>query len=158
MLPQARERTRDAQRRIKAFIGRALKHFIMAKLELVKIDSKGRVVLPQAFRESLRLREGDKTFLALDEENERVIISPGGERNLTLMEIEMSDKPGTLARLATALAREGVDLVSTESHSLDRSRNAVWRVLANTTSVKDWEVLKRRLREAGAVSVKTHKL
>ncbi len=130
----------------------------MAKLELVKIDSKGRIVLPQAFRESLRLREGDRTFLALDEENERIIISPGAERNLTLMEIEMGDKPGTLAKLATALAREGVDLISTESHSLDRSRNAVWRVLANTAAVKNWDKLKKRLREAGAVSVKIHKM
>jgi len=130
----------------------------MAKLELVKIDSKGRVVLPQAFRESLRLRENDKAFLALDEENERIIVSPGGERNLTLMEIEMGDAPGTLARLAGVLAKEGVDLVSTESHSLDRSRNAVWRVLANTASVKDSAELARRLKNAGAVSVKTHKI
>ncbi len=130
----------------------------MAKLELVKIDSKGRVVLPQAFREALRLRANDRAFLALDEENERIIISPGGERNLTLMEIEMGDAPGTLAKLAAVLTKEGVDLVSTESHSLDRSRNAVWRVLANTASVRDFDALKRRLKDAGAVGVKTHKI
>lgn len=129
----------------------------MAKLELVRIDSKGRIVLPQAFRESLRLREGDKAFLSLDEADERIIVSPGGEKNLLLMDVTMGDAPGTLARLATALAKEGVDLVSTESHSLDRSRNAVWRVLCNAGGA-NLETLRKSLRKAGALGVRFRKI
>ncbi len=102
----------------------------MSKLELVKIDSRGRIVLPQHFREWLGLKENDSAYATLDEENHRLWISPVAEKGLVQVEIVLGDEPGTLARAASVLARLDVDLVSTESHSTLRGKQAVWRIIA----------------------------
>jgi len=102
----------------------------MAKVERVKIDSRGRIVLPQAFREYLGLKEDDSAYATLDEEYHRLLISPAAEKNLVHVEIVLGDEPGTLAQAAKVLAELQVDLVSTESHSVLRGKQAVWRIIA----------------------------
>ncbi|MBI2445518.1 hypothetical protein HYV43_03975 [Candidatus Micrarchaeota archaeon] len=102
----------------------------MSKLELVRIDSRGRIVLPQHFRELLGLHEDDSAYVTLDEQNHRIWISPAAEKNLVNVEIMLEDEPGSLAQAATVLARLKVDLVSTESHSTLRGKQAAWRIIA----------------------------
>ena len=102
----------------------------MSKLERVKIDSRGRIVLPQHFREFLGLTENDSAYATLDEENHRLLISPAAEKGLVHIELFFGDEPGALAKVAAVLAKLKVDLVSTESHSILRGRQAVWRIIA----------------------------
>ncbi len=102
----------------------------MSKLERVKIDSRGRIVLPQHFREFLGLKENDSAYATLDEQNHRLLISPAAEKGLVHIELLFGDEPGALAKTATILAKLKVDLVSTESHSVLRGKQAVWRIIA----------------------------
>ncbi len=102
----------------------------MARLEKLKIDSRGRVVLPQAFRKMLGLKENDTAYAVLDEENRRLLLSASAEEPLVYLEVLIADHPGALAKAASVLEQEGLDLVSTESHSVNRGSEAVWRVTA----------------------------
>ncbi len=124
----------------------------MAKLELVKIDSRGRIVLPQSFRDSLGFHANDSAYAVLDEENHRLCISPAAEKNLVYIELLLGDEPGSLAMAAAALQKEGVDLVATESHSILRGKQAVWRIVAK--SQKPLPELRQAL-EAKGLKVKT---
>ncbi len=131
---------------------------LMAKLERTKLDEKGRLLVPQAFREMLRLKEGEEVQLLLDEQNERIIVSPSLEKGRLLVEIGLSDDPGSLAKAADVLADFGVDLISTESRSMLRGKQAEWHVLCNASSVKDLQALKKALQAKGVLWVTFHKL
>ncbi|MBI4360753.1 hypothetical protein HY572_03195 [Candidatus Micrarchaeota archaeon] len=124
----------------------------MGKLERVKIDSRGRIVLPQHFRELLNLSENTTAYAVLDEDHQSVRITPAEEKNLVFIEILLDDAPGSLAKAADALYRQGVDLVATESHSTLRGQKAVWRIVAK--SAKPASELGKKLRKAG-VNLKT---
>ncbi|MFQ5406271.1 MAG: AbrB/MazE/SpoVT family DNA-binding domain-containing protein [Candidatus Micrarchaeia archaeon] len=130
----------------------------MPRFEVVKLDSKGRVVVPQAFREMLGLKSDDKVFISLDEQNNRVIISPVNEKGLIVLEIALSDDPGSLAKAAGVLAKHGADLVSSHSRSTSRGKCAVWTLLCNASSVKDFPRLKKALKAKGAKEVKMRRL
>ncbi len=96
----------------------------------VKVDSKGRVIIPNSFRESLGIKIGENIETHLDKENGRIILFPiqKGTRKLLVF---FGDIPGSLARVAAILARNGVDLVHTSSRSLKRGQEAEWEIIAD---------------------------
>ena len=126
----------------------------MARLLKTALDAKGRFVVPLEFRRILRLGKGADVFVSLDEEMERIVVSPALEKKTSLILIEFSDEPGSLAKAAKVLFENGVDLISTESRSLDRGKTALWRVVANTVRVKDQKALRQALFSSGARSVR----
>jgi len=95
-----------------------------------KIDSKGRMVIPNAFRESLGIKKGENIIIELDKENERIILFPI-EKKVKKMLIYLSDKPGSLTKTAEILSKNKVDLVYTESRSTKRGKEAVWTIVAD---------------------------
>ncbi|PIN98876.1 MAG: hypothetical protein COT90_02140 [Candidatus Diapherotrites archaeon CG10_big_fil_rev_8_21_14_0_10_31_34] len=99
-----------------------------------KIDSKGRIVIPNSFRESLGIKKGEKIIAELDKENERIILFPL-ERKVKKMHIFLSDNPGSLAKAAEVLRKNKVDLVFTESRSTKRGKEALWSVVADFSKV-----------------------
>ena len=57
---------------------------------IVRLDTRGRLVIPNEFRETLDLKEGDNILLSLDPETNTISISPlyGDEEYLVKMEIK----------------------------------------------------------------------
>jgi len=99
-----------------------------------RVDSKGRIVIPDSFRKSLGIREGEKIVIELDKQNERMLLFPI-EKSTKKLEITITDIPGSLAKAAQILFTNKVDLVYTESRSTKRSEEAVWVVVANFSRV-----------------------
>lgn len=100
---------------------------------IIRLDTRGRLVIPNEFREALDLKEGDNILLSLDSKTNTINISPlyGEEEYLIKMEIKFGDKPGSLAKIATALAELKVDLIMTESKSYERGTKARWDIIAD---------------------------
>ena len=96
-----------------------------------KLDSKGRVVIPQSMRDSIGIKDGDRLLISQDADTGQIIIAPSFEKKLFRLEIILSDKPGALSHAAVALASLGVDLVRTQSRSSKRGDEAVWIVECN---------------------------
>ena len=90
-------------------------------------------MIPNEFRETLDLKEGDNILLSLDSKNNTIVVSPiyGKENNLVKMDIEFGDKPGSLAKIANKLAEINVDLIMTESKSFERGTKARWNIIAD---------------------------
>ena len=61
------------------------------------------------------------------------MISPtyGEPKNLIKIEIEFSDTPGCLAKIAEKIAKMKIDLVMTESKSSQRGKKARWNIIAD---------------------------
>ncbi|VVC04060.1 Transcriptional regulator MraZ [Candidatus Bilamarchaeum dharawalense] len=128
------------------------------KIEKTNLDSKGRALIPKSFREAIGLRENDPVFVSLDDANNALILSQYSEKNLFQITITMNDKPGTLAWLATVLYENSFDLIVTESHSVLRTKGAVWRVIGAFKEKYDVVKLRKKLLSKGATVVSIKKL
>lgn len=102
---------------------------------IVRLDTRGRLVLPNEFRESLNLKEGDEVLVSLDQKTDTLLISPiyGNQTDLVKMEIEFGDTPGCLAKIAEKVADLKIDLIMTESKSSQRGKKARWDVIADVS-------------------------
>ena len=100
---------------------------------IIKLDTRGRLVIPNEFREALALKEGDEVLLSLDRKTDTITISPiyGKITNLVKMELEFGDTPGCLAKIAEKIADLKIDLVMTESKSSQRGKKARWDIIAD---------------------------
>ncbi|MFW6120375.1 MAG: AbrB/MazE/SpoVT family DNA-binding domain-containing protein [Petrotogales bacterium] len=100
---------------------------------IIRLDTRGRLVIPNEFREQLNLKEGDEVLISLDRRTDTLTISPiyGKPTDLVKMEIEFGDTPGCLAKIAQKIADFKIDLVMTESKSSQRGKRARWDIIAD---------------------------
>jgi len=100
---------------------------------IVRLDTRGRLVLPNEFREKLDLKEGDEVLISLDAKTDTITIGPiyGKPSDLVKIEIEFGDTPGCLAKIAKKIADLKMDLVMTESKSSQRGKRARWDIIAD---------------------------
>lgn len=105
---------------------------------IVRLDTRGRLVIPNEFRESLDLKEGDEVLVSIDTKTDSIIISPtyGEVKNLVQIEIEFGDTPGCLAKIAQKIALMNIDLIITESKSSQRGKCARWDIIADISKVE----------------------
>ncbi|PIU21367.1 MAG: hypothetical protein COT15_02710 [Candidatus Diapherotrites archaeon CG08_land_8_20_14_0_20_34_12] len=111
----------------------------------LKIDSKGRIMLPKSFRESLGIKTGENLCLELDKTNERLLLFPIEKTGRKLL-ITLKDVSGSLSKVARILADNHVDLIYTESRSVKRKKEAVWIVVADFSNA-DLNKIKKDLKK-----------
>lgn len=125
----------------------------MRMSEIVRIDSRGRVTMPASIRDAVRLSEGMYVILIADLDRKEVRIVPFADPEARLVEfhITFADVPGALAKVAAVLARERVDLLSSESRTLRRGESAEWFVIADVSKCRcKLEELEQKVVEEGA--------
>ena len=103
----------------------------MAGKNVSSVDGKGRVLIPQSIRDAANLKADEKVIVEYNSASRAITIEPAHEKKLLKLSIALADSPGALASAASVLARMGVDLVSTQSHSSRRGEAAVWEVECN---------------------------
>lgn len=125
----------------------------MRMTEIVRVDSRGRITMPSSIREAVRLSEGMYVMLIADLDQKDIRITPFADPEAKLVELNIvfSDVPGALAKAANILAKQGVDLLSSESRTLRRGRSAEWVVVADVSRCKcTLEELERQIVAEGA--------
>ncbi len=96
-----------------------------------KVDERGRLIIPASFREILNIKEDSGVLLNLNSEKKTLTVLPfasAGE-DLYSVRLLLSDAPGSLSKVLILLAKEGVDLVQSESIASERGRQAEWRAV-----------------------------
>ena len=103
---------------------------------IIRLDTRGRLVIPNEFRETLNLKEGDEVLMSLDTKTDTLMISPiyGEPTDLVRMEIEFGDTPGCLAKIAKKIASMKIDLIMTESKSSQRGKKARWDIIGDISN------------------------
>ena len=129
---------------------------------IVRLDTRGRLVLPNEFRESLNLKEGDEVLVSLDQKTDTITINPvyGKPTDLVKIEIEFGDTPGCLAKIAKKIADIKIDLIMTESKSSQRGKKARWNIIADISkcSSSDSKIKQLLLQSGYAESVSINKI
>jgi len=121
---------------------------------IIPLDTRGRLVIPNEFREALALKEGDEVLLSLDRKTDTLIISPiyGKPTDLVKLELEFGDAPGCLAKIAKKIAELKIDLIMTESKSSQRGKKARWDIIADISkSPNSINQIKQFLLQSGFV-------
>ena len=110
----------------------------MSSSQVARIDEKGRLIVPAAYREVLNLKENSNVLLTLDTSKNALVLLPFASAgdDLYRVTVALSDAPGSLSRLLSLLAKSGVDLVQSESIASDRGRSAEWRATADFSKCK----------------------
>ena len=110
----------------------------MSSSQIARIDGKGRLIVPAAYREVLNLKENSNVLLSLDTSKNVLTLLPFASAGDELFRITvaLSDAPGSLSRLLSLLAKSGVDLVQSESIASDRGRSAEWRATVDLSKCK----------------------
>lgn len=116
--------------------------------ELAKIDEKGRLLVPSGIRKALGLEPGVEVLVGV--EGRTAVVSPVFDKRVYRLRIVMGDAPGTLARIAAFLSKEGFDIIMSESRSLERERSAEWDVTGKYKG--DLSSLVGKLRKLGFIS------
>jgi len=129
---------------------------------IVRLDTRGRLVLPNEFRESLNLKEGDEVLVSLDQKTDTITINPvyGKPTDLVKIEIEFGDTPGCLAKIAKKIADMKIDLIMTKSKSSQRGKKARWNIIADISkcSYSVNEIKQLLLQSGFAESVSINKI
>ena len=136
----------------KGFYKKVVEATNMRMTEIVRVDSRGRITMPSSIREAVRLSEGMYVMLIADLDEKDIRITPFADPEAKLIELNItfSDMPGALAKVASILADEGVDLLSSESRTLRRGKSAEWVVVADISRCKcKLEELEQRVVEEG---------
>ena len=121
---------------------------------IIRLDTRGRLVIPNEFRESLDLKEGDNILLSLDSKTNTITISPiyGKTKDLVQIQIEFGDTPGCLAKIAKKIADLKIDLVMTESKSSQRGKKARWEIIADISQTNfSINEIKQKILQTGFV-------
>jgi len=110
----------------------------MSSSEVAKIDGRGRLLIPQAFREVLNIKEGSNVLVFVNTEKKSLIVLPfaAAGDELYSLNIGLSDAPGSLMHVLEVLAKAGVDLVQSESLAADRGRMATYKAIVDLSKCK----------------------
>lgn len=121
---------------------------------LIRLDTRGRLVIPTEYRESLNLKEGDQILLSHDATTNTLTISPINteETKLYRIDLDFNDTPGSLAEIAIQLAELQIDLIKTESKSYNRGTKARWNIIADLSNTPQKpDELKKQLNKISIV-------
>ncbi len=132
----------------------------MRNSNIVRVDSKGRILIPIHIRKFLDADDGTEMVLISDKEKGYVKILPLLKDKTAELRFTISDIPGTLAKIAGILSDYGFNIIMSESRTLVKGKMAEWDVIIDTSEkngtieqfkkeiihsnlVKDLEVLRK---------------
>jgi len=124
----------------------------MRNSNIVKLDSKGRVLIPIHIRNMLKADEGTDVVIIPDKNNGHMKILPLVNGKTAEIRLLLNDLPGSLASIANILAEYDIDVIMSESRTLARGQLAEWDVVVDTSNfTKDFNHLKERLLNSNLV-------
>ncbi|MEM7813922.1 MAG: ACT domain-containing protein [Candidatus Aenigmatarchaeota archaeon] len=115
-----------------------------ARHNIVTVDSKGRVLIPYHIRELLDIDIGSQ-FIIMSNYNGEIKMLPLRKGKTAEIHILMVDKPGSLTAITQALAHAEVDIVLSQSKTLERGHLAEWSAIADISECSSLKKLEREL-------------
>ncbi|MFN4046030.1 MAG: AbrB/MazE/SpoVT family DNA-binding domain-containing protein [Acidilobaceae archaeon] len=122
--------------------------------EIVKVDSKGRITIPQTMREALGIEPGMVMAIIADFDKREIIVSPitGKGEMIYELDLYLVDRPGSLASVTDVLAKHKADIVASKCASIARGEEAGCTIIVDMSMADtDVETIRRELEDLDAV-------
>lgn len=121
----------------------------MKNSKIVKIDSKGRILIPAQIRDFLNVNKGTEIILIPDNKKTQLKIIPFTKEKTAKLKFFLSDSPGSLAKVANILAKYNVNILTSESRTTATKQTAEWNIIADITKCGTYlDKIKERLLES----------
>ncbi len=105
----------------------------MKNSNIVSVDAKGRILIPKHIRKFLDLDEGTDIIIMPDSEKTQAKMLPLAKEKTAELRFIITDLPGSLAVVANTLAENGINIIMSESRTLQKNRLAEWDVIVDLT-------------------------
>jgi AbrB family looped-hinge helix DNA binding protein len=128
----------------------------MKQSEVLKIDSRGRIVIPRSMRDSLGLKANSHIMLISNpDQNElRMIPLPfTEEKNFLRLRIIIPDKPGALSQCANVFGKLGLSLLFGQEVILRKNFEAEWTVVCPVPEISMEDFKEKLINEGGAKKI-----
>jgi len=129
----------------------------LKETEILKIDSRGRIVIPRSMRKGLGLKENSHIMLISNpEENElRIIPLPFSEENQTFIKIRIiiADEPGALGQVAKVFGDLKLSLLYGQEVVIKKGQEAEWNVISPFPNIPLEDFKKLIMEKGGARNV-----
>ena len=109
---------------------------LIKNFNVVRLDSKGRIIVPFHIRDYLGLKEGTELIVTNNEKKE-LRIFPLMNGDSAILRTIMSDAPGSLSRVLGVVARNKVDILMSMSRTIEKGRLAEWSAIVDISLCKD---------------------
>ena len=116
---------------------------------VVKVDSKGRIIVPYHIRDYLGLREGTE-MLIINNEKRELRILPLFE-NASEISVIIDDVPGALSSVLEVVSKNSVDIITSLSKTLEKGKTAHWEAIVDISRCKDIKKLENELKQTKVV-------
>lgn len=106
----------------------------MKDFNVVKVDSKGRIIVPYHIRDYLGLREGTELIVTNNEQKElRIFPLLEGTASVELL---LTDVPGSLAKVLDVVSRNRAEILMSVSKTIERGKLAEWNAILDISKAK----------------------
>lgn len=102
----------------------------MESPNIVRVDSKGRILIPVQFRDNLGVSAGTEMIIVPDDENNYFKILPIAKEGTAEMRLMLADVPGSLASVADALAANSCNILVSESRRMGEGLME-WKIIVD---------------------------
>ncbi|MDI6722715.1 MAG: hypothetical protein QMD97_04090 [Candidatus Aenigmarchaeota archaeon] len=122
----------------------------MKNFNVVKLDSKGRIIVPFHIRDYIGLKEGTELIIINNEKRE-LRIFPLINGNTAQIKIMMSDEHGSLSKIMGSVARNDVDILMSMSRTIERGKLAEWSAIIDISRCKNAKKFENEIKELNVV-------
>ena len=105
----------------------------MRNSNITRVDSKGRILIPIHIRKMLGADDGTEIIIIPDHDRSQVRMLPLVREKTAEIRILMNDAPGSLAHIADSLAAHNVNIIMSESRTIQKGKTAEWDVIIDTS-------------------------
>ena len=116
----------------------------MRNFNIVRMDGKGRLLVPYHIRELMDLEDGDE-FVIVSNHNGEIKMMPLVKGRSAEIDMRIGDSPGNLARITEMLAKFNVSIIMSQMRVVEKGHLAEWHALVDTSEAKDFKKLLKEL-------------
>lgn len=124
--------------------------FFIKNFNIVKIDSKGRLIVPFHIRNYLGLKEGTELIVANNGKKE-LRIFPLLNGSTARINVTASENPVALQKILDIMFKNKIDILMSISKSIDRGKLLEWTAIVDTSNCQNVKEIEGSLRKAKLV-------